>query len=195
MVEGSLPGALFFGTTLMEMHDTPYDIAARQCALLGPEHIVIQDNVWLRHCRQLHGNERIFAVFNRISGRFSLAVWVWSPAEASQPLFIELDNFETTPLQEWPCDLTPPNMMRHRLKPLKGDMQKPYRKMLRERNYRRQHAETERKYMLADKEKYWIGKGRLDIAAKIRAGQLDYSTPTDQTREMTDRIMAELRRT
>lgn len=177
------------------MSATPYDVAFGQCAPLTDAHILIPTKPWLEWCQNLYGNHRLFCVANLVNFRFSLACWVWTPAEAAQPLFIEIDNFAASPCEEWPSDLTPPVILRSRLKPLTGDVQRPYREMLRQRNAQQRVRADEERRLRADKAAHWLRRGRADIAHKIRTGQLDVFNEPDATmKEVAERLLFEAKR-
>jgi hypothetical protein len=173
----------------------PYDLAYVTTTKLDEQHVLLTENAWIRICRQFHGNQRLFGVHNRNTGRTTLAAWVYSPAEAAQPLFVEIEGFDGDPNQDWPFQM-PASIMRSRLKPIQDDTQRPFKQALQ----RKRAKEAEDRYLDSlekrDLAAHHMRQGRADVASAILrrpfAGAGTYND--EQRREISKQLYDAIKR-
>lgn len=117
--------------TSVEIIRDPRSDALGFCLFVGPEHELL-DRLswpWLDWCRAVAKNSRLFVLRNRITGRFCLCSWAWSPVESTSPMFMEIEGFDASPDCWWPADLLIPELMRYRLRPIEEQREKMARRI------------------------------------------------------------------
>lgn len=115
----------------------PYDSASGMELAWDPEsHELLGEYPWLAYLRRRTNTPRLMVYHHKLTGRFVLGIWIWSPDEAQKPLICEVKSFLDTPRRLWPRDLPPPNVL--------GQILQPVEKVVEQRKKNRDRAAYEK---------------------------------------------------
>lgn len=107
----------------VEIVRDPREEASQFCLAIGEDHEVFRDAgwEWLRWCKRVSDNPRLMVYRHKLTGRFVLGAWAWSPDETDRPVCQELEGFTEDPGRLWPKDLLNPWVMKARLQPAQDE--------------------------------------------------------------------------
>lgn len=116
---------------MLEIIRDPLEEAHQFCLGMNEDHEVFRDPgwEWFKWCERVSRNDRLMVYRHRVTGRFVLGVWAWSPDEASRPCIQELEGFTGEPGRLWPQDLLHPFVMEKRLQPVHNEVERMQKKI------------------------------------------------------------------
>tara|TARA_R100000458_G_scaffold16324_1_gene13977 strand:+ start:118 stop:666 length:549 start_codon:yes stop_codon:yes gene_type:complete len=166
----------------IEIGYSPYEEAVNTGLVLGKEHEILPESMWLAHIKRETGRKDLFVYRHAYTGRFVLAHWIYPPWEVDKPVCLELDTMDLPPDRGgW----IPTRFIKERCRPVDQEeemMKKRLRRQseLREKE-RKKKEDVERKFESA---KYLKSKGMDEAAASLQNSKVHYSKDGDS--ELSD---------
>lgn len=168
----------------MDIHvSTAYDRAFIHCGQLAAQHRLLSPNVWLEWLIRETQNPRLFLLRHLWADSTVLCAWVYSPAEATTPLFQELEAFKGDPRAPWPSDLMHPSQLLRRLEPLPLDGTLPFRRAQEEAKTAQRRLQEVAGAEKDDMVRSLRRRGHESIAHSISTGAVPWLPSTMQDKE------------
>lgn len=173
---------------------TPYDRAFHACGQLSSDrHTLLAHNAWSDWLVRQTANPRLFLLRHHWANSTVLCAWVYSPTEATVPLFQELEAFKADPREWWPSDLLPPDRLLARLAPLPSDGTLPFKKALEDEKAAKRALAEQASIEKSDMVRSLRRRGSTEIAAGIESGAVKWQPTTitgkDAAREQTKQLL------
>jgi hypothetical protein len=76
---------------------SPYEEAINTGLIMGEEHQVLPESMWLAHIKRETGRKDLFVYRHKYTEQFVLAHWIYPPWEVDKPVCLELDTMDKAP--------------------------------------------------------------------------------------------------
>lgn len=166
----------------VEIIRDPHEEALATFTPLSEHHEMVPSHwTWMASVRSWAPTLRLFVYRHRLTGRFVLASWVYSPEETALPVMMELETFDGPPDMVWPRGLLDPEVLKCRLQPAPDSVDRMRRRMadrayakratLESEDMQRQDAARYLKRRGMDRESHMLSTGELPFVGKARGGE------------------------
>ena len=81
----------------IEIGYSPYEEAVNTGLIMGEEHQVLPESMWLAHIKRETGRKDLFVYRHKYTEQFVLAHWIYKPDEVTRPVCLELDTMDKAP--------------------------------------------------------------------------------------------------
>jgi len=165
--------SFFWYTVYMDIKvfTTPYEEAINTGLVLGEDHQILEDGMWINHIRRETGRKDLFVYYHKLTEKFVLAHWIYPPWEVDKPVCLELTTMDLppdrggwipTPLVKLRCRATDP-------------AEKLMSKRIQERDDAKEAGRTERLERRTSMVDHLKRKGQHDIASSLSHSNVNYT--------------------
>ena len=167
-------GPSFFWYTVymdIKVFTTPYEEAINTGLVMGEDHQILEDGMWINHIRRETGRKDLFVYYHKITEKFVLAHWIYPPGEVDKPVCLELSAMDLppdrggwipTPLVKLRCRATDP-------------AEKLMSKRIEERDAAKEADRSERLERRTSMVEHLKRKGQHDIASSLAHSNVNYT--------------------
>jgi len=177
----------------LEIGYDPRAYAAESFLVLNEDHEILHSIEWLDWLRRRVEDPKLFIYRHRLTGRYELCQWLYTPSETTLPIAQELEGFNSDPRFGWPSDLMAPEVLVARLAPMEEIVE------------RRRRADRDRTCKLAQDKHERVDVRRRAIsrlrkmglereARQIEEGAVPMALPSEQGKEMYKPLLDAIRR-
>lgn len=171
----------------MEITYDPHEDSCIHFLEVGGDHEIMPDWSWLQWLRREMNDPKLFVYRHRITRRFMLCQWLYTPQETCHPVAQELEGFADESATGWPSDLMHPQVLKARLTP-SNDAIANYRKKLRQDEHRKKSEMEDRAHVRRDVVKRLKSVGLDREAHKVEIGAVPIGVPSEATKELAKEL-------